>query len=283
VKLFFEGVLGLEKSYSKSCAGKYRYGYQGKYAEKDEETGWNHFELREYDAVIGRWTSKDPKAQYYSPYVGMGNNPVSSVDSDGGLSINNMLFDLYTTLNSTIFQYRYWTGDMTPYSSKHNETFWGFNEEPSERYMLYMIDRAKNPDYWKDFDSKMGTIAGVIAFFTPGQSLLNLFKGKATQTVVSSSAVAIESQLLKKGIVGFTEHATEQMTLRGFSNEAVLKIVTEGTVKPLVYKGQAQIHYVLGQYKVAVEVSGRNAGKVVTVMGDYNTIFNGVRGVFKGF
>ena len=27
----------------------YRHGYQGKYSEKDEETGWNHFELREYD------------------------------------------------------------------------------------------------------------------------------------------------------------------------------------------------------------------------------------------
>jgi RHS repeat-associated protein len=84
VKLFFEGVLDFEKSYSKSCAGKYRYGYQGKYAEKDEETGWNHFELREYDPVIGRWTAVDPKGQYYSPYVGMGNDPVSGTDPDGG-------------------------------------------------------------------------------------------------------------------------------------------------------------------------------------------------------
>jgi hypothetical protein len=73
------------------------------------------------------------------------------------------------------------------------------------------------------------------------------------------------------------------MTMRGFSSETVLKIVTEGTVKPLVYKGQAQIRYILGQYKVAVEVSGRNAGKVISVYGDYNVITNGVRGVFKGF
>ncbi|MCA4900649.1 MAG: fibronectin type III domain-containing protein, partial [Cytophagales bacterium] len=69
---------------------KYRYGYQGKYAEKDDETGWNHFELREYDPVIGRWTSKDPAGQFYSPYVGMGNNPVSGVDPDGG-----KFFDFY--------------------------------------------------------------------------------------------------------------------------------------------------------------------------------------------
>jgi RHS repeat-associated protein len=64
---------------------KYRYGYQGKYAEKDEETGWDHFELREYDPIIGRWTTKDPMAQFYSPYIGMGNNPVSGTDPDGGL------------------------------------------------------------------------------------------------------------------------------------------------------------------------------------------------------
>jgi hypothetical protein len=31
----------------------YRYGYQGQYAEKDKETGWNNFQLRMYDSVIG--------------------------------------------------------------------------------------------------------------------------------------------------------------------------------------------------------------------------------------
>ncbi|MCZ8023359.1 MAG: RHS repeat-associated core domain-containing protein, partial [Cytophagales bacterium] len=63
---------------------KFRYGYQGQFAEKDEETGWNHFELREFDAVIGRWTSKDPAGQYHSPYVGMGNDPSNGTDPDGG-------------------------------------------------------------------------------------------------------------------------------------------------------------------------------------------------------
>lgn len=64
----------------------YRYGYQGQFAEKDEETGWNHFELREYDPVIGRWTSTDPYGQYWSPYIGMGNDPVNGTDPDGAYS-----------------------------------------------------------------------------------------------------------------------------------------------------------------------------------------------------
>jgi RHS repeat-associated protein len=65
---------------------KYRYAYQGQFAERDEETGWNHFELREYDAAIARWTAPDPYGQYWSPYIGMSNNPVSGLDPNGGYS-----------------------------------------------------------------------------------------------------------------------------------------------------------------------------------------------------
>ena len=63
---------------------RYRFGYQGQFAEKDEETGWNHFALREYDPVIGRWTVVDPMGQYWSPYIGMGNDPTNLVDPTGG-------------------------------------------------------------------------------------------------------------------------------------------------------------------------------------------------------
>ncbi|MFW5762116.1 MAG: RHS repeat-associated core domain-containing protein [Cyclobacteriaceae bacterium] len=70
----------------------YRFGYQSlsrfcigrEYAEDEtEETGWNSFEARMYDPVIGRWLSVDPARQFASPYLGMGNNPVSGVDPDG--------------------------------------------------------------------------------------------------------------------------------------------------------------------------------------------------------
>ncbi len=71
---------------------KYRFGYQGQFAEKDEETGWNHFELREYDPVIGRWTAVDPKRQFFSPYVGMGNSPISGGDPDGG-GVNDIILN----------------------------------------------------------------------------------------------------------------------------------------------------------------------------------------------
>ena len=77
---------GLENQALSSSESSYplRHRYQGEFAEYDQETKLNHFELRQYDAVVGRWLSVDPMGQFYSPYVGMGNNPVSSIDPDGG-------------------------------------------------------------------------------------------------------------------------------------------------------------------------------------------------------
>ncbi|MGB0870969.1 MAG: RHS repeat domain-containing protein [Flavobacteriales bacterium] len=65
----------------------YRYGYQGEYAEDEsDETGIkaNSFQLRLYDPRLGRWLSPDPKGQYHSPYLAMGNDPTNGVDPDGG-------------------------------------------------------------------------------------------------------------------------------------------------------------------------------------------------------
>src|SRR5690606_35266709 len=64
----------------------YRYGYQGQYAQENDSTGWNEFQLRMYDARFGRWLSVDPYGQYASPYVGMGNAPNIGVGPDGGWS-----------------------------------------------------------------------------------------------------------------------------------------------------------------------------------------------------
>jgi RHS repeat-associated protein len=69
---------------NRNIEGDYRYGYQGEYAEKEDVGSTNSFELRLWDARIGRWLSTDPMGQYSSPYLGMGNNPINGVDPDGG-------------------------------------------------------------------------------------------------------------------------------------------------------------------------------------------------------
>lgn len=60
----------------------YRYAYQGQ--EKDIETGKEAFQLRLWDGRIGRWLTRDPKHEFDSPYLGMGNRPTVAVDPDGG-------------------------------------------------------------------------------------------------------------------------------------------------------------------------------------------------------
>ena len=71
---------------NRNVEGDYRYGYQGEYAEKDKETGLNAFQLRMYDARIGRWLTPDPKNEFFSPYLAMGNNPTVIIDPTGGIT-----------------------------------------------------------------------------------------------------------------------------------------------------------------------------------------------------
>ncbi len=60
--------------------------WQGAYSEFEDETGWNEFDLRSYDAQVGRFIQQDPYDQYSSPYTGIGNDPVNLVDPSGGFT-----------------------------------------------------------------------------------------------------------------------------------------------------------------------------------------------------
>ena len=62
----------------------YGRGYQGQNTTQDAESGYTAFDLRMYDARYGRWLSTDPARQHFSAYTAFANNPVGSVDIDGG-------------------------------------------------------------------------------------------------------------------------------------------------------------------------------------------------------
>ena len=63
--------------------GKVTENFTGK--ERDDETQLNYFGARYLDPMLGMWISVDPKRQFASPYlyVGNGYNPVNGVDDDG--------------------------------------------------------------------------------------------------------------------------------------------------------------------------------------------------------
>jgi RHS repeat-associated protein len=63
-----------------------RYTYQGQERENTFALNLNEFEARHYDGQICRWMVPDPANQFPSPYVGMGNEWVSSIDPDGRLA-----------------------------------------------------------------------------------------------------------------------------------------------------------------------------------------------------
>jgi len=58
--------------------------FQGKTYEQLSQLA--DFHARHYDAALGRWHAVDPANQFASPYTGMANNPVMSIDPDGRLA-----------------------------------------------------------------------------------------------------------------------------------------------------------------------------------------------------
>lgn len=65
------------------------YLYTGQ--EYDCETGLYNYRSRLYDTNLRRFYSLDSKGQFFSPYLYVGNNPISMVDPDGNLAFSAML------------------------------------------------------------------------------------------------------------------------------------------------------------------------------------------------
>ena len=71
-----------------SCAGVYRYGFNGKEMDNEIKTNGNSYDFgaRMYDPRLGRWLSVDPLTKnypWYTPYQFAGNQPIWAIDLDG--------------------------------------------------------------------------------------------------------------------------------------------------------------------------------------------------------
>ena len=96
------------------------------------------FELRHYDATLGRFVTTDPYEQFMSPYVAMGNNPVVSFDPDGGYCVDangnrivcpdDSIYDDYRDNDEnsiTVFDDVLVTADLSDIAEKKaNEVYW---------------------------------------------------------------------------------------------------------------------------------------------------------------
>ncbi|SFC35964.1 RHS repeat-associated core domain-containing protein [Flagellimonas taeanensis] len=78
---------GHSGEYVDGLAAVYKYTFQGKEYQDEDGLNWNDFGSRMYDPALGRWMATDPQNQFGSPYLAMGNNPISSIDPDGQFAI----------------------------------------------------------------------------------------------------------------------------------------------------------------------------------------------------
>ncbi|MEW7292963.1 DUF6443 domain-containing protein [Aquimarina sp. 2304DJ70-9] len=80
--------MGLTQSgeFNSSIASEFKYKYQGKELQEDNNIDLYDFGSRMYDPTVGRWFNTDPQNQFGSPYLAMGNNHVAVIDPNGEYS-----------------------------------------------------------------------------------------------------------------------------------------------------------------------------------------------------
>ncbi len=226
-----------------------RNGYQGQYSTINNETGLNEFELRQYDPVIGRWTSMDPYGQYPSPYVGMGNNPVNSIDKDGGK--RSPIFDELTGeflgndsegfMGKLLFMSRYLYNQLSDNNQKvinHKTAVQNsYGVEEANSFVLanaikyvalktnifpYTFDGLKNIGAW-DYDNKIGDIfinGGVRpnkrstgAFNEKNNITFNIWNHRATFRTVENIQNTFYHEYVGHGILGLGMIPSEHLQI----------------------------------------------------------------------
>ncbi|MES2628241.1 MAG: RHS repeat-associated core domain-containing protein [Bacteroidota bacterium] len=123
-----------------------RYSFQGQ--EKDA-TGKHAFELRMYDSKLGVWLTPDPMMQYASPYMSMGDNPVSFIDPTGGEDGSSYGDnDAYNRAQEAKAQRMWDQYNMRLNEGQEWKNGWGFGTDASgAKYLKYM-------DAYKEFFDK---------------------------------------------------------------------------------------------------------------------------------
>ncbi len=142
---------GMRMQDMNSSAENYRFGYQGEFAEEDKETGKHQFQLRLYDSRLGRWSTIDPANQYHSPYLGMGNNPISGVDPDGA---KNVFHDKFGNVTSVTFDY--WWHNALFGTVNHVPNIFGTNSVlTGDDFSNWLLAPSEylDPVLWEEYDA----------------------------------------------------------------------------------------------------------------------------------
>lgn len=232
---------------NRNIVSDYRYAFQGQ--EKDEETDMEAFKLRLWDGRIGRWLTTDPAAQFSSPYLGLGNNPINGTDPDGAFweELGNYLDGKGWNSNAALkFQAEggvlgEWVGNkFTGYRTGTFDT----GEENGVGIAVFLA---------KD-DFKKGLISGLDTFGLNGRVAVGK-AGKISADIESSWAkfggggsIGISSMMFIGGDYGFYwyDYGSAEIGPNGGVSVAAglanLSITGEGEVIIAVYVGEDSPH-----------------------------------------
>ncbi|EJL60664.1 RHS repeat-associated core domain-containing protein [Flavobacterium sp. CF136] len=199
-----------------SNSGNYRYAFQGQ--EKDGETEMEAFQLRLWDGRIGRWLSPDPYGQHSSPYLGMGNNPIGTIDPDGGWE-----WEISARWHA------FWSGGKAFQSSKGDwgvqtagkssdgmyiQTDFGgkrydvYRQAAAEKFMDDLADyRTFHPSEFGDISlwddkfegNRLESIASAFQIVNPEAPAMNFFKAANSGGRAFWSGAGTESKALAEG------------------------------------------------------------------------------------
>jgi RHS repeat-associated protein len=240
-----------------SCpsSGSYRYGYQGEFAEKDGETDWNSFELRQYDSEIGRFTTTDPMGEFWSSYVGMGNDPSNLVDPTGGETKDIIYLDKN---NNQIGREadQYGSSKLTYFKEDANGSI-AFGDKCFSAY---------NPSFFEDFGAFHQALT-MINEFNPVANIANAIKGYFTGRdfngqpmdgwgVASATASAIPiskaAAVTKMAALPFLIKSYGQVGLRNpKAVDALKKSMLDGSFDYTIVKGKITGYYHQGMHIIS--------------------------------
>jgi RHS repeat-associated protein len=236
------------------CRSAYRFGYQGQNSEEDPETGYNSFELRQYDSRIGRWLVPDPYGQYWSPYLGMGNNPINYLDPDGGWTEGagfwrNIFFsdarieqiDNYATNNNISFGDARRTIKSAENILKGQSDLFSYGGVMDESGNHLVINRKGEAVQWQDvtISDRIYWLGSELSWATPSAKMATVSKSSGTINGIKSVGAAgrnmsniklIKPNMLKRA--GIDAHAlkTEFIGSKNISKFDLFKHTETGEV-----------------------------------------------------
>jgi hypothetical protein len=225
-----------------------------------------------YDANVGRWLTRDPKKQYWSPYEGMGNDPINGVDPDGGFFGDNDppgTSSVRTNGQSPVMPNsgHDYNGEAGPYvndprTPAPGNVYRGTDFNPSTAPLPNQLQGANNPANWHSGSTDPDhTIESILFPFAPKGAGVG-FQSIARVGVISNvSRVPAYARIIanyvgKTGRVlnGYAGGRTFQNDGRG-GGQALPKLDPNG--KSIIYK----------EYDVHPQVQGVNRGAERVVIG----------------